>query len=244
REVALGAFANADMPFEKLVEELQPERAMSHTPLFQVMFALQNTPEVEWALSGLRLRPEPVELLDAKFDFSMTVVEAAGGLSGYLGYRAGMFDATMIARIAGHWNQWLRELAGQPQRAVMELDMLTVEERRQILEDWNQTAQDFFGHGATHLLFEAQAARTPDAIAIAFKDARLTYRELDLRTSRLARLLRRRRVGPEVLVGICLERSLEMVIAVFGVLKAGGAYVPMEPEHPQKRLQHTVRFSE
>ncbi len=236
REVTLGAYAHQDMPFEKLVDEFQPERDMSRSPLFQVMFALQNAPMTGVDLPALKLKPVAGESGAAKFDLSLYVEEGSHGLSGTWEYSTELFDAASIARMSAHFTTLLRSIVSDPQQRLAELLMLAEAERHQLLVEWNETAADFPADTCLHQLFEQQAARTPDRIAVADEGGRLTYGELNRRAEQLAGHLRSLGVGPEVCVALLLERSLEMMVALLGVLKAGGAYVPLDPDFPPSRL--------
>ncbi|MFG6101405.1 amino acid adenylation domain-containing protein [Leptothoe sp. EHU-05/26/07-4] len=235
RQVMIDAYANQDVPFEKLVEELQPDRNINYNPLFQVSFILQNTPKVEFELPGLTLTPFEVESTKAVFDLRLDVVETDSGLEGFWEYSTDLFDASTINRMRGHFEILLKAIAADPQQQVDQLPLLTESEQHQLVA-WNQTQADYPKEACIHELFEAQVESTPDAIAIVFEEQTLTYLELNQRANRLAHYLKKLKVKPEVLVGICVERSLEMVIGLLGILKAGGAYVPIDPAYPQERI--------
>ncbi|HEX8472730.1 MAG TPA: amino acid adenylation domain-containing protein, partial [Pyrinomonadaceae bacterium] len=241
REMTLGAYAHQDVPFEKLVEELAPKREMSHAPLFQVMFTLQNAPRESLQLPGLTLAQVEVETGAAMFDLSLSIEETAQGLFGVWEYNADLFDAATVRRIAGHFQTLLENIVARPQQRVSELSLMEEAERVRLLWEWNETGEEFPLDKCLHELFEEQAARTPDASALIFEDERLTYRELNTRANRLAQHLISLGVGAEVSVGICMERSLEMVIALFAIMKAGGAYVPLEPDYPRERLSYMLK---
>ncbi|HWS86509.1 MAG TPA: amino acid adenylation domain-containing protein [Pyrinomonadaceae bacterium] len=237
RERTLGAYAHQDVPFEKLVEELRPERSLSHSPLFQVMMVWQNTPREEPGLGGLRLSPVGGESATAKFDLHLAMSEGAGGeVRGVLEYNTDLFDAETVGRMVSHFERLLAAVAADPEQAVGELPLLSHEERSLLLAEWNDTAAAYPSDKSIHRLFEEQAARTPDAVALVFGDVELTYAELNGRANQLAHYLQSLGVGPESLVGVMMERSPEMVLSLLGVLKAGGAYVPFEPTQPSKRL--------
>ncbi len=244
REVALGAYAHQDLPFEKLVEELQPERNLSHSPLFQVMFALQNVPRVAIELPGLTLSSMTVDSGTAKFDLFLSLHEETEALRGSLEYNTDLFDDATIHRMLNHFENLLKAVVANPDQRISGLALLTEGERHQVLVEWNATATDYPKDKPIHELFEAQAERSPDAVAVVFpltssghgKDKQLTYRELNIRANTLAHRLKKLGVGPEVRVGICVERSLEMVVGLLGILKAGGAYVPLDPAYPKERL--------
>ncbi|RKG99379.1 amino acid adenylation domain-containing protein, partial [Corallococcus sp. CA053C] len=236
REAVLGAFSHQDVPFERLVEALQPERDLSRTPLFQVMIVYQQGLSLERALPGLTLRPLPVEGRTAKFDLTLYVTDGERGLETALEYNADLFDATTAARLLGHLEVLLRSAIVHPEQHVARLPLLTEPERQQHLVEWNTVREGFARGPALHHLFEAQVARTPDAVAVSYEAQHLTYRQLDTRANQVAWRLRQRGVGPETLVGLCVERSLEMVVGLLAILKAGGAYVPMDPSYPADRL--------
>nr|QEO74621.1 condensation domain-containing protein [uncultured bacterium] len=237
REVCLGAYAHGDVPFERLVGELHTERDTSRTPLFQVLFVLQNAPMPALELPGLKLTPIDFDNGVAKFDLTLSAEETAQGLKCTLGYSAELFEASTAARMAEHFRTLLDGVASDPSRRLSELPLLTEGERQQLLRGWNETRADYQRDVCLHQLFERQAASSPDAVAVVCEDERLTYGELNARANQLARHLRALGVGPEVTVGVLLERSAEMVVAVLGVLKAGGAYVPLDPEYPRERLR-------
>ena len=236
REVALAAYDHWDLPFEKLVEELNPDRNLSHSPLFQVVFAFQNAPRSKLELAGLTLTNLAVDGGTAKFDLSLGLSESPDGLTGSLEYNTDLFDHATITRMQGHFQTLLEGIVDNPDRRLSELPLLTAGERRQLLVEWNDTQADYPQDRCIHQLFEAQVERTPDAVALVFEEEQLTYRELNDRANQLGHYLRTMGVGPEVLVGIYVERSLEMVVGLLGILKAGGAYVPLDPAFPKERL--------
>ncbi|WP_437667767.1 amino acid adenylation domain-containing protein [Sorangium sp. So ce1182] len=236
REVTLGAYAHQEVPFEKLVEELSPARDLSRTPLFQVMFVLQNAPMPALVLGDVKLAAVETEQTTAKFELTLALQETEEGLRGALEYNTDLFDAATIERMAGHYRTLLEGLAAEPSRRVSELPLLTEAERQKLLVTWNATEAEYPRDTCIHALFEAQVERTPDAVALVYEGQKLTYRELDARANQLGRHLQRLGVGPDVLVGLCVERSLEMVVGLLGILKAGGAYVPLDPTYPAERL--------
>ncbi|MBX9258921.1 non-ribosomal peptide synthase/polyketide synthase, partial [Desmonostoc muscorum CCALA 125] len=236
REMALSAYAHQDLPFEMLVEALQPERDLSHTPLFQVMFALQNAPMSEVELSGLTINHLPIESATAKFDLTLTMENTATGLVGAWEYNTDLFDASTIERMTGHFVTLLEAIVANPKQRISQLPMLTESEERQLLIEWNNTQTDYPIDKCIHQLFEEQVKRTPDAVAVVFQQQQLTYGELNSRANQLAHYLQSLGVSADVLVGICVERSIEMVVGLLGILKAGGAYVPLDPEYPTERL--------
>ncbi|HLN64362.1 MAG TPA: amino acid adenylation domain-containing protein [Symbiobacteriaceae bacterium] len=238
REVALGGYAHQDVPFEQLVEVLKPERNQSYSPLFQVMFVLQNAP-MKAALPGLTVTPVGVETGTAKFDLTLFLEEGPDGLSGQLEYNCDLFSPA-ITRMIGHFRTLLEAAVAEPERPVALLPLLTPAEQQEMLVDWNRTEAPFPADRCAHELVEEQAQLRPDAIAVVAGDAALTYRELDQRANQLANRLQAMGVGPDSLVGVCMERSVELVVALLGVLKAGGAYVPMDPTYPADRLNYMV----
>jgi amino acid adenylation domain-containing protein len=240
REVALGAYANQDVPFEKLVEELQPERDLSRTPLFQVLISLRNFPQGEWKLEGLELREEKVEVKEVKFDLTVALEEREEGLSGVIGYRVDLFERSAIVRMVNHWRRLLEQVAGEREREVRGLELMSAQERRQVEEEWNATAVEYPEQKTVQELFEEQVRRTPAGVAVVYEGEELSYEELNRRANRWAHYIRRRGVGAEVLVGICAERSVEMVVGLLGILKAGGGYVPLDPQYPEERLKYML----
>ncbi|MDH3675432.1 MAG: condensation domain-containing protein, partial [Anaerolineae bacterium] len=261
RQTALGAYAHQDLPFEKLVEELSPQRDSGGNPLFQVTFALRSAPRQvtghsEWSfdqevekpdlefqlwgdpegLSGAFLYNVEFDLKTARFNLELQLWDDPEGFGGVLTYNSALFEAATIARMEGHFQTLLQGVVANPEARLADLPLLTASERHQMLVEWNNTRSDYPKDQCVHQLFEAQVERTPAAIAVTFGEQQLTYRQLNNRANQLAHYLQKHGVGPEVLVGICLERSLEMVIGLLGVLKAGGAYVPLDPTYPKERL--------
>lgn len=236
RQTDLEAYTHQELPFEKLVEALQPERSLSHSPLFQVMLVLQNTPGQTVESSELALSPIEIETKTAKFDLALQIT----GLTGRLEYNTDLFNADTITRLAGHWQTLLAGIAANPQQRITELPLLTNAEQQQLLTAWNSTESDYPQTSCIHHLFEAQVERTPDAPAVVFTNQALTYRELNAQANQVAHYLRQSGVGPEVLVGLCMERSPRMLVGLLGILKAGGAYVPLDPAYPPERLAFMV----
>ena len=236
RKTALEAYEYQDLPFEKLVEELNPERSLSHSPLFQVMFVLQNASAGPRELSGLVLNPVKLENGTTKFDLSVSLIERSDGLKGSWEYSTDLFNEATIVRIGEHFRRLLEGLTRNPDQSVCELPMLTQPEKHQLLIELNDTKRDYPRDKCIHELFEEQVKRTPDAVAVVFEDEQLRYRELNQRANQVARYLIRLGAGPETLVGICMERSLEMIVGILGILKAGAAYTPQDPSLPQDRL--------
>jgi amino acid adenylation domain-containing protein len=243
RKATLGAHEHQEVPFERLVAELQPERSLSHSPLFQVMFALQNVVGHGVALPGLQASEVGAELASVKFDLFLTAKATAQGLRVGLTYSTDLFERGTVERMLGHLSRVLEQVAADAGVRLSRLELLGEAERALVLEEWNRTDAEYPADRCIHQLFEVQAARTPDAVAVVCEGEALRYAELNARANRLAHYLRRRGVGPEVRVGICLERSLEMVVSLLAVLKAGGAYVPLDPAYPAERLTFTLADS-
>ncbi|HEX8129403.1 MAG TPA: amino acid adenylation domain-containing protein, partial [Pyrinomonadaceae bacterium] len=240
REVALGAFAHQDVPFEMLVEELQPERDLSHTPLFQVMFSFQNTPEADFNLPQLKFSPVEIENEKARFDLTFDAAEADGRVYVTLRYNTALFVADTIRRMAEHLRLLLEGIVSDAKLPISQIPLLTQTERHQILFEWNETHRDFKPE-CVQQLFEAQVERTPGATAVVFADEELSYEELNRRANQLARFLLARGARAESNIGVFLERSVEMLAAVLGILKAGGAFVPLDLGLPSQRLSFMLK---
>ncbi|MCY1078721.1 non-ribosomal peptide synthetase [Archangium lansingense] len=243
KESTLGAFAHQDIPFEKLVEELSPERSLGHSPLFQVMFALANVPTGEFQLPGLTLRQEEQGSTTTKFDLSFTLGESPDGFGGTLTYNTDLFDAATAARMMRHFQVLLETIAARPDTALREIPLLTSEERQQVLVDWNDTRAEFPREATLHSLVQAQARRTPEATALVSESGSLTYRQLTEASTRLALHLRSLGVGPGTHVALCLERSLELLVSLLAIIEAGAAWVPLDPEYPSERLAFMLEDS-
>ncbi len=235
REVTLGAYAHQDVPFEKLVEELQPERMRNIHPLFQVMFAVQNAPLGVLDLSGLTFSTQEFEHGATRFDLECHMREIDNRLYGQLLFSTDLFRRESAERMLKHFENLLEGIS--PDARISTLPFFTEEEQQQLVAAWQGPVVEFPRDRCIHQLFEAQAERTPNDVALVYQDEELTYRELDQRATQLARYLRKQGVGPDVVVGVCIERSLEMIVGVLGVLKAGGAYLGLDPAYPQERLQ-------
>ena len=239
RGVALGAYAHQDLPFDKLVEVLQPARSLSRHPFFQVMFGFETLRRQTLEMPGLtlsNLEEERVDTGAAKFDLTLSMTEGPAELAGLFEYNVELFDPATIERLRRHFENLLRSAVRQPETPLGDLPLLDPEERRQLVEDWNATASPYPADASLGEVFEAEARRAPDAPAVVYEGAVLTYGELDRRADRLALDLRRLGVDREDLVGLCLARSLGLVVGMLGVLKAGGAYVPLDPGYPPERL--------
>ncbi|MGM9515877.1 non-ribosomal peptide synthetase [Roseateles sp. DB2] len=237
RESVLDANDHQDLPFEMLVKALQPDRSLNHSPLFQVMLTYGSDVGETPPLPGLELSPQRIgETPTAKFDLTLDLLESGDQLRGAIQYNCDLFDRPTIERMVSHFKTLLAAVVAEPQTLVRDLPLLSGEERRQILVDWNDTQREFPQDRCIHQIFEEQARRTPEAVALVFEGRQLSYAELDDRAERLALQLRSLGVRPDALVGICLERSFEMVVALLAILKAGGAYLPLDPRLPTERL--------
>ncbi|MEG4227994.1 amino acid adenylation domain-containing protein [Microcoleus sp. N9_B2] len=236
REVALGAYAHQDVPFEKLVEELQPNRDLSHSPLFQVMFAFQNASEFALELPGLSLNCQQIHSGTANFDLTLELETTATGIRGWFEYSIDLFSPTTIARMAGHFQNLLESIVANSSARLSDLPMLAEAERHQLLFEWNNTGINYSQNGCVHRLFEVQAAKNPDAVAVQFECQSFTYRELNNRANQLAHYLLSLGVKPDAIVGVYMDRSLDAIVAILGVLKAGGAYLPLDPNYSKERL--------
>ena len=239
REECLGAYEHQDLPFEKLVAELDPERDLSRNPLVQVTFAVQNAPEWVWDLAGLKAEPINIDRVMTRFDQEWHVWEEDHRIRVAVCYSTDLFEAGTVERMLGHWERLLGMIAADAERRLGEIDLLGVEERKQIVEEWNQTEREVPEVTLTEL-FEEQVKKTPGAVAVVYEGEEVTYEELNRRANQLAHYLVELGVGPEVRVGLCVERSVEMVVGLLGILKAGGAYVPLDPEYPVERLRFMV----
>ena len=240
KEVCLGAFAHQELPFDRIVSELQPERSSNHSPIFQVMFALHSTHQqldqqrANW--NGLDVSGFSGKAETSMFDMSFRVIETPQTLAGTIEYSTDLFDAETIKRMARHFRVLLASIVSRPENRISSLPILSEDEASELLHDWNDIRRVRPHELCIHDLFEQQAEKTPDAIALTSEDDDLNYRELNSRANQLAHYLKTLGVGPETLVGICVERSIEMVVGILGILKAGGAYLPLDPEYPQDRL--------
>ncbi|GAA6624132.1 amino acid adenylation domain-containing protein [Scytonema sp. NUACC26] len=236
KSTALEAYVHQDLPFGKLVEELQPERDLSYNPLFQVMFVLQNMPLPTPKLSNISIVGQESYSGTAKFDLTLFMEDSEQGLVATGEYNTDLFNADTITRMLGHFQTMLEGIIANPNNAIVDLPLLTASEKHQLIVDWNDTKTDYPCNQCIHQLFEQEVERTPNSIAVVFENQQLTYRELNNQANRVAHYLQKLGVKPEVLVGICMERSLSMVVGLLGILKAGGAYLPLDPAYPKERL--------
>jgi amino acid adenylation domain-containing protein len=243
KEVAVGAYAHQDLPFEKLVEELQPERDLRRNPLFQVMFQFQNTARSLLKLQDLTLTSLDVSTKTSKFDLTLAALEEAGRLSLVMEYSTDLFDGQTIERMLHHYATLLEGIVINPDARIASLPLMTEAECHQLVVEWNHTEAEFPADRCIHQLFEEQAARTPEATAVAFGGEQINYSELNARANQLARYLREHGVGPEARVAVGVERSIDMIVGLLGILKAGGAYVPLETSYPAERIAFILEDS-
>ncbi|MGA7731927.1 MAG: amino acid adenylation domain-containing protein, partial [Chloroflexia bacterium] len=243
RRNTLNAYMHQDFPFDRLVEELGPERNLSYNSVFQVLFALQNAPVHPLELSGLQVERLRIERGTVRFDLEVHLSEVEGDITGSFIYDTDLFSRDTISRMIDHFRRLLANIVAEPNRHISELRFLSGAEEHQLLVTWNETSHPYPHNAPVHELFEAQAQRTPRAVAAVFQDQRLSYEELNTRTDKLARYLCDLGAGPEVSVGICIERSLDLLIGVLAILKSGAAYVPLDPAYPKSRLEFMVTDS-
>ncbi|MBD2510747.1 amino acid adenylation domain-containing protein [Nostoc muscorum FACHB-395] len=257
RSCTLEAYTNEDLPFDKVVEALKPVRNLSYNPLYQVVFSFHNAPLPELNLPGLNISlDENVSNKSAKFDLNIIVIPRSEqrvgrssetgekGITVFWEYNTDLFDAATIERMVENYQTLLESIVANQEHRVSELPLLTEAQQHQLLVEWNKTQREYPKDKCIHQLFEEQVERSPDAIAVVFEEEQLTYRELNQRANRIAHHLKTLGVGPEILVGICVERSLEMVVGLLGILKAGGAYVPLDPTYPTERLHYMLEDAE
>jgi amino acid adenylation domain-containing protein len=241
REAAVGGYAHQEVPFEKLVEDLHPQRDITRSPIFQVMFVLKNAPQEQFTLPGLDTELISIENGTSKFDLTLSMEEHDGRLFASAEYNVDLFQAATVKRMLNHLEMLLEGAAADAEQQIADLPMLTVTERIQLTSGWNQTRKDYSQPECLHELFVAQVQRTPDSLAVAFEDQQITYQELNRRANRLAHDLRSQGVAAGALVAVLMERSAEMVIGLLGILKSGGAYLPIDAEYPQARIDFMLR---
>ncbi|MEH2290147.1 amino acid adenylation domain-containing protein [Nostoc sp.] len=244
KSTALEAYVHQDLPFEKLVEELQPNRDLSYNPLFQVMFVLQNVPKPNFSLADVSVSYEEGYNGSSKFDVSLFIEDSEQGLIATCEYNRDLFNADTVTRMLGHFQTLLESIVSNPEQRISDLQLLTPSEVEQLLVEWNNTKTDYPQHKCIHQLFEVQVEKTPNAVALVFDNQKLTYREVNQRANQLAHYLQKLGVKPEVIVGVCMKRSPEMLIALLAIFKAGGAYVPLDPAYPQERLAFMLEDSQ
>ncbi|MEH2238477.1 amino acid adenylation domain-containing protein [Nostoc sp.] len=251
KDIAFGAYAHQDLPFEKLVEELHPERNLNQNPLFQVVFALQNAPMSALELTGLTLSPLPFDTETTRFDLEFHLwepntqnslwVDNSEGISGFVIYSTDLFNDATITRMLGHLQILLEGIVANPEERVAQLPLLSESELHNLLIEWNNTQLDYPQDKCIHQLFERIAEQNPDATALVFGNEQFSYKELNIRSNQLAHYLKKLGVKAEVLVGLCVERSFDMVMGMLSILKAGGAYVPLDPSYPSERLNFMLK---
>jgi aspartate racemase len=237
KDTALGAYANQDFPFETLVRELQPDRALTQNPIFQAMFVLQNEPMPSLEFAGIKSSHVQVDNVTTNFDLTLDIVERDGQYLIKFESNADLFEEATIERMMGHLETLLAGIIANPQQTISELPMLTDDQRRQLLVEWTNTSTDYPANKCVHELFDDQVERAPEAIAVTFDDEQLTYAELSRRANRLANYLRTLGVGPDTLVGVHMERSAQLIVALLGIIKAGGAYLPLDLAYPKERME-------
>ena len=245
QQAALQLYEHRAVPFDRVVQAINPERNLSYSPLFQVMVNWRDRDQhlCFIGLEGLEIESLLVDSKISKFDLTLFLTDMGEEVWAEMEYSTDLFDPASIERMFGHYQTLLEAVATDPERRLSELPLLTEAERRQLLREWNDTTVDYPAYACIHQAFEVQAARTPDVTALESEGQTLSYRELNLRANQLAHYLRKLGVGPEVLVGLCVKRSPEMVVGLLGILKAGGAYVPMDPGYPKERLRYILEDS-
>ncbi|MBD2727826.1 amino acid adenylation domain-containing protein [Nostoc sp. FACHB-892] len=251
KDIALGAYAHQDLPFEKLVEELHPERNLNQNPLFQMVFALQNAPMSTLELTGLTLSPLPFDTETTRFDLEFHLwepntqnglwVDNSEGISGFVIYSTDLFDDATIARMLGHFQTLLESIVANPEQRIAQLPLLSQSEQHKLLFEWNNTQLYYSQDKCIHQLFESVAQQNYDETALVFGDDTVSYKELNIRSNQLAHYLKKLGVKTEVLVGLCVERSFDMIIGMLAILKAGGAYLPIDPSYPSERLDFMLK---
>jgi amino acid adenylation domain-containing protein len=244
KEVSLGAYSHQDLPFEKLVVEMQPQRDLSYSPMYQIMFSVGEHKDLGLDLPGMEISPIIIDRGIAKFDMTLGMTELRKDLMCNIEYCSALFEASTMQRLADHFQNLLQGVIANPDQHISELPMLSAEDRRKFLFGWNDTQRDYPRDIFVPHLFEAQVESNPDATAVVYEEKRLTYRELNERANQLGHFLKRRGVGPEVRVAVCVERSLEMIVGVMGVMKAGGAYVPLDAMYARERLPVILQDAE
>jgi amino acid adenylation domain-containing protein len=240
RELSIDAYAHQDVPFERLVELLQPERDLSRSPLFQVMFSLQNISDPVAEPNGLDLRRLEIEMNTARFDLTLSLVDTPSGIHGALSYNTDLFRASTMKRFLQSWQNLLAAFVAHPEQRLSEVSLLTTTERQRMVVEWNATAVELLGSPCFHQLFEQQAHRRSDTVALIYQEHALTYAELNRRANQLAHYLQAQGIQLGAMVGLCMSRSLQMIVGLLAILKAGGAYVPLDPESPASRITYQL----
>ena len=241
KEVTLEAYENQHVPFDKVVEIVQPKRSQAYSPLFQVMFVLQNLDRKDLCIDNLDIVGESGDSHSSKFDLTLMMAESSDNkLVGSFEYSTDLFNESTIERMSNHFVNLLKDIATDSDKSIAEIEILSESEKKQILYDWNDTLVPFPEDKCIHELFEEQVERTPDKIAVVFEEKKLTYRELNSKANQLAHYLLERGIQPDMLVAICIERSINMIVGILGILKAGGAYLPIDIKHPKSRINHML----
>ncbi|HKY27539.1 MAG TPA: amino acid adenylation domain-containing protein [Pyrinomonadaceae bacterium] len=239
KEATLGALAHQDLPFEKLVEELNPERNVNHSPIFQVVFGMQNAPRESLTMNLLTITRLPLARDTAKFDLTLNAGQTDNGLICWLEYNTDLFEKDTISRLLGHFERLLEAAVVNPETSILQLPLLSEPERTQLITEWNNTHTDFPDQ-RIHQIFEEQVENRPNSIALEFEDQKVSYSDLNRRANQLAHYLRALRVRPDETVALCVERSIDMFVGILGILKAGGAYLPLDPSYPRDRLAFMI----
>jgi|GEM_PF-106828 len=243
RERVIAALAHQEVPLERVVEAVNPDRRTGENPLFQVMFAMQRAPESAFALPGVEIAPVDVHSGTSKFDLLLEMQELSSGMQCFFEYATDVFDDATAQRMVGQFRHLLTVLLQDPDRSIADVSLLDAAERKKLLDEWNETTAEYSREERLHDRFVAVAAARPDAVAAEYDDKSITYRELDERSSRLAHYLKARGAGPDVMVGIYIHRSLDMLVALLGTLKAGAAYLPLDPSFPEDRIAYMIEDS-
>ena len=241
RKITLEAYDHQDLPFERLVEELRPVRDLSYSPIFQIMFVFQNFSTKTNRVSQLMLSQVPVDIGTSMFDLTLSMWEENDGLNGKFEYNTDLFDRETIQRMVEHFKTLFSSIVSNPDQHLSELSLLPEAERHRLLVEYNDTKRAYPTDKTLVDLFEEQATRSPDALAVKFEDIELSYSQLNARANQLAHYLKSVGVGPEIMVGLFMERSIEMVVSIYGIIKSGGAYVPIDPEYPPDRLTYVIQ---
>lgn len=243
RATSLAAQANQDLPFEQVVEAVTPVRSLNHSPVFQVMFALQNMPEEQLVADGLTFSDLPAEVTTAQVDLSLMMYETEAGLEGMLNYATALFDEATVQRYSGYWQQLLEGMIAQPELPVAALPLLSDAEYQQVVHTFNATAQDYPAQTCLQTLFEQRVQSSPDAIAVVSSEQQLTYDALNRQANQLAHWLREQGVRPDSRVAMALPRGFELTGSILATIKAGGCYVPVDPHYPADRIAHILTDS-
>ena len=244
KATTLEAYENQEIPFAKVVDIVESERNLSFSPLFQVIMVLQNTPLGELKFSGLNVESLEIEAFESRFDLVLELNETINGIAGRIEYNTDLFEREWIERMIGHFKVLLEFIISNSKVDISDIEILTSAEKQQLLVEWNDTKVDYPREQCIHQLFEEQVEKTPDNVAVVFEEEKLTYRQLNEKANQLGHYLQKKGVKPESLVGICIDRSLDMIVGLLGILKAGGAYVPIDPAYPKERISFMLEDTE